>query len=286
MIAVFKREWKSYFSGVMGYLLVGFMSLVCGIYFWANNLINASADFSYTIYCTTFAFLLYVPILTMRSFAEERRTKTDQLLLTSPVGLPSIVLGKFLAHLAIFALSVGLMALMPVVMSFYGNVDWARILGSLVSYLFLGGSCIAMGLWVSSQTESQILSCLSSFGLMLLAYLIASIRLLLVSGSLLAYGVFVAALLILAICAGVRGGAPLGMGVFLGGVLILTGVYLFRGSWLAQIFSGALEAVDLFTPFAGFVYGVFDLTSLVYYLTVTAFFLFLAGQSLEKRRWS
>ena len=286
MIAVFKREWKSYFSGVMGYLLVGFMSLVCGVFFWANNLINASADFSYTIYCTTFAFLLYVPILTMRSFAEERRSKTDQLLLTSPVSLTSIVAGKFLAHLAIFALSVALMGLMPVVMSIYGSIDWARILGSLVCYLFLGGSCIAMGLWVSSQTESQLLSCLASFGLMLLAYLIASIRLLLVSGNLLAYGVFVAALLILAICAGIRGGGPLGMGIFLGGVLILTGVCLFRGSWLAQIFSGVLESVDLFTPFAGFVYGVFDLTSLVYYLTVTGFFLFLTGQSLEKRRWS
>lgn len=286
MIAVFKREWKSYFSGVMGYLLVGFMSLICGVYFWANNLINASADFSYTIYCTTFAFLLYVPILTMRSFAEERRTKTDQLLLTSPVSLTSIVLGKFLAHLAIFALSVVLMALMPVVMGFYGTVDWPRILGSLLSYLFLGGSCIAMGLWVSSQTESQIISCLTSFGLMLLAYLIASIRTLLVSGSLVAFGVFLVALLVLAICAGVRGGAPLGMGVFLGGVLILTGVYLFRGSWLAQVFSGVMEAMDLFTPFAGFVYGVFDLTALVYYLTVMGLFLFLTGQSLEKRRWS
>lgn len=286
MIAVFKREWKSYFSGVMGYFLVGFMAMVCGIYFWANNLINASADFSYTIYCTTFAFLIYLPILTMRSFAEERRTKTDQLLLTSPVSLTSIVLGKFLAHLAIFGLSVVLMGLMPVVMGFYGSIDWARILGSLLSYLFLGGSCIAMGLWVSSQTESQIISCLASFGLMLLAYLIASIRLLLVSGNLMAYLIFLGAALIIALCAGVRGGTPLGMGVFLLCVILLTGVYLFSGSWLAQGFSGVMEAMDLFTPFAGFVYGVFDLSSLVYYLTVAGFFLFLTGQSLEKRRWS
>lgn len=105
MNAIFKRELRSYFHGMLGYLLTAFLLVSSGIYFLALNLGYGLTDFSYyTLYRTIFMLLLYIPVLTMRSLAEERRSRTDQLLLTSPVSVWGVVLGKFLAMCAVFAL--------------------------------------------------------------------------------------------------------------------------------------------------------------------------------------
>ena len=95
MTAIFKRELRSYFHGMLGYLLTAFLLASSGIYFLALNLGYGLTDFGYyTLYRTIFMLLLYIPVLTMRSLAEERRSRTDQLLLTAPVSVTAVVLGK------------------------------------------------------------------------------------------------------------------------------------------------------------------------------------------------
>ena len=105
MFAIFKREVRSCFHGMIGYVLTAFLLVASAIYFVALNLGYGLPDFGYyTLYNTIFMLLFYFPVLTMRSFAEERRTRTDQLLLTSPVPVQGIVLGKFFALCVVFAL--------------------------------------------------------------------------------------------------------------------------------------------------------------------------------------
>ena len=155
MIAIFKREWKSIFSGMLGYSLCAAYVLVGGLYFWVYNLLNLYPDFGYTLYSTTFAMLVFIPILTMRSLAEERRARTDQLLLTAPVGVPSIILGKYLAMVAVFTVPVAVLGLCPLVMRMYGTVSLAKAYGALFGYWLLGCAGIAIGLFLSGLTEKH-----------------------------------------------------------------------------------------------------------------------------------
>ena len=122
MLAIYKRELKSYFTSMMGYVFVAFVLVVVGIYFAAYNL-NAYPLIGYTLYNVTFLFLILVPILTMRSLAEEQRNKTDQLLYTSPVSLLGIVIGKFLALISVFGIPVLVICFYPQILGQYGTVN-------------------------------------------------------------------------------------------------------------------------------------------------------------------
>ena len=148
MIAIFKREVRSSFHGMIGYVLTAFMLAATAIYFIALNLGYGLTDFGYyTLYRTVFVLLLYIPVLTMRCFAEERRTRTDQLLLTSPVSVWGIVLGKFLALCVIFALPCLVDAVMILVLAALGATGTATLanLAALLCYYLMGCAAIAIG---------------------------------------------------------------------------------------------------------------------------------------------
>ena len=153
MTAIFKREVRSSFHGMIGYVLTAFMLAATAIYFVALNLGYGLTDFGYyTLYRTTFVLLLYIPVLTMRSFAEERRTRTDQLLLTSPVSVWEIVLGKFFALCVIFALPCLADAVMILVLAALGATGTATLanLAALLCYYLMGCAAIAIGVFLSS----------------------------------------------------------------------------------------------------------------------------------------
>jgi hypothetical protein len=161
MTAILKREVRSSFHGMIGYVLTAFMLAATAIYFVALNLGYGLTDFGYyTLYRTTFVLLLYIPVLTMRSFAEERRTRTDQLLLTSPVSVWEIVLGKFFALCVIFALPCLADAVMILVLAALGATGTATLanLAALLCYYLMGCAAIAIGVFLSSLTENQIIA--------------------------------------------------------------------------------------------------------------------------------
>ena len=287
MSAIFKREWKSMFSGMLGYALCAAYVLVGGLYFWVYNLLNLYPDFGYTLYGTTFAMLVFIPILTMRSLAEERRSHTDQLLLTAPVGVPSLVAGKYLAMAAVFTVPVAILGLCPLVMRLYGTVSLPKAYGALLGYWLLGCAGIAIGLFFSGLTDSPIIAALSTFGVLLLSYLMPGIQSLFAVGSLLALGVFGLLAALAGLLAGIRSRSlMLGMLVFLALCAALLALYALRSATLTSAFTALLGALGLFTPFENFIYGIFSIPAVIYYLSITALFLFLAGQGLEKRRWS
>lgn len=287
MIAIYKRDLKGFFTGMMGYVLLAFFLAVGGLYFTVMNLMSGYPDLSYTLYNNLFVLLVLVPLLTMRSFAEERRARTDQLLLTSPVPLWRIVLGKYLAVLSVFGMAVLVFALYPLIMSRGGAVSYRQSYAALLAFFLLGAACIAIGVFLSSLNENQIVAAVCSFFVLLLAYLMPSIQTLFTVGSALAMGVFLVLAVLGAAYAGWHSRSwGLGLGAFTVCCAAILVLFWLRSAALTSAFSSLLGALCLFSPFEKFVSGLFSLSAVVHYLSVTALFLFFTCQTLEKRRWN
>lgn len=290
MTAIFKRELRSYFHGMLGYVLTAFLLASSGIYFLALNLGYGLTDFGYyTLYRTIFMLLLYIPVLTMRSLAEERRSRTDQLLLTSPVPVWGIVLGKFFAMCAVFALPCLMDVVMILILWALGGTApaLAANFAALLCYFLLGCAAIAMGEFLSGLTENPIIAAVAGFSVLLLAYMMPSLRSLFNAGSAVALAVFTAIAGAASLMAGLRTRSfILGCLTFAALCLGLTGLFLLQSAWLTEAFSAVLSVLCFFTPFEDFVNNSFSLPTLVYYLTVTGMFLFFTAQSIEKRRWN
>ena len=290
MTAIFKRELRSYFHGMLGYVLTAFLLASSGIYFLALNLGYGLTDFGYyTLYRTIFMLLLYIPVLTMRSLAEERRSRTDQLLLTSPVPVWGIVLGKFFAMCAVFALPCLMdVAMILILWALGGTVPaLAANFAALLCYFLLGCAAIAIGEFLSGLNENPIIAAVAGFSVLLLAYMMPSLRSLFNAGSAVALAVFTAIAGAASLMAGLRTRSfILGCLTFAALCLGLTGLFLLQSAWLTEAFSAVLSVLCFFTPFEDFVNNSFSLPTLVYYLTVTGMFLFFTAQSIEKRRWN
>lgn len=287
MTAIFKREFKSCFTGMIGWVIAAVSLFFLGLYFTNRNLLYASSDFASVLYTMTMILLFLLPAISMRSFAEERKNKTDQLLLTSPVSIPAIVAGKFLAELAVFALPLAAAVVMPLLLQAFGTVSLVAAYSALLGYLLLGGACLAVGTWISALTENQILAYLATFGALLVAYLMNGIQTMFTTGNLLAFIVFmivllVASVLVGVICKRLAAGAV----VFCAGAVVLFVLFQLRPAWLLTAFNAALSALALFEPFKDIVGGMFSIPAIVYYLSVMGLFLFLTGQALARRRWN
>lgn len=287
MAAIFKRETRAYYTGMIGYVTAAVSLFFLGLYFTNRNLMYASSDFASVLYTTTMILLFLLPAVSMRSFAEDRRNKTDQLLLTSPVSIPAIVLGKFLAEFVVFAAPMAVALIMPLILMAFGNVSLISAYSALFTYLLLGAACLAVGTWISAMTENQIIAYLATFGVLIVAYLMNGIQTMFTSGSLLALVVFLVVLLIASILVGVVCKSLTSCcAVFCAGGILLGVLFVLRPTWLLSAFDSVLSAMALFEPFNGVVGGMFSISAIVYYLSVIALFLFLTGQSLERRRWN
>ena len=290
MKAIFKREFRSSFSGMMGWLLTAFLTAASALYFFANNLGFGLPDFGYyTLYQTLFVLLVYVPLLAMRSFAEEKHSRTDQLLLTSPVSVWGIVLGKFLAMCAVFALPCLVDVVLILVLRVLGctNIALLSNFSSLLCYYLVGCAAIAICEFLSSLTENQIIAAVLGFGALLLAYLMPGLQSLFSAGSVMALVVFTVLAAVAAFCAGLRSRSfTLGCLLFAALAVGIAVLFTVRSAWLTTAFSSVLGGLALFQPFEDFVNGSFSVPALVYYISAAGLFLFFTAQGIEKRRWN
>lgn len=287
MKAVFEREFKSYFQNVTGYIFIAFLLLFAGIYTMAINLNNGSPKFEYVLRNMSFIFLIIVPVLTMRVIAEEKRQKTDQLLYALPVSTTKIVLGKYLAMLAVLAIPVAILSLYPVILSRYGNVYLPASFGTLIGFYFLGATLIAMGMFISSVTENQTIAAILTFVMMLVVYFIADLSYFVPRTSSASFIVLTILILLLCVVTGILTKNSLAAVLLF--VLCeagLSAVLAFSPASLAGLVPNIMKQLSVFDRFYTFVDGVFDITALIYYLMVIMVFGFLTVQSLEKRRWS
>lgn len=287
MNAVYKRELRSYFSSMIGYIFIAFLLVACGFFSNAVNFRSGYPKFEYVIQNLTFIFLLIVPILTMRSFSEEKSSGTDKLLYSLPLSNAKIVLGKYFAMLTVFLIPTAVMCLYPIVLSGFGEVSFASAYSSIIGFYFIGAALIAIGMFFSSLADNQAIAAIICFAAMLFIYLISAFASLIPSTSTASLLCFAALEIVVAIvvwsftkstAASVITGAVLIVGTVI--------VYLSDSALFESAFPNLLNSVAIYDRIAGFVNGLFDLTSIVFCTSVSVVFLFLCGRSLEKRRFS
>lgn len=287
MTAIFRHEMRRAFQSLPAYLFCAFFLIFVGIGAVYYNIQAAVANFEYVLQFVCIGMAVLIPVLTMRSLAEERRQKTDQLLYSLPLKTTDIVLGKYLALAVVFLLPVCIIAVYPLVFSQYGEVYLPSAYGSFFAFFLMGAALIAVGLFLSSLTENQGIAAGISIAVMLFNYYSVSLAEQ-VSAS--AFGalaalVVIAVLLALLVRALTRSDA-IAIGTGAGLAVIALGVYFLDGTLLENLLPNIMQSLSLFERFYTFVDGVFDLRSIVFFLSVIAFFLFLTVQSLEKRRYN
>jgi ABC-2 type transport system permease protein len=287
MLAVLAKEFRSYFLTPLGYIFMGSFLTISGIIFTVFNLIPASSNYYPVLSNLIFIFLIAVPILTMRLISEENRQKTDQLLLTCPLKVSDIVVGKYLAAVAVFLLTIVITFLYPVIMSWHGFISLSEICGGYIGFFLLGASFIAVGLFVSALTDNQVSAAVITFGALLLIWLADSLQQVLPSDTL--SGLIFAALILIGLALLVRQTtrnpfAALGTAVL--GALIIGGIYAINSSLYDGLIVKVCSWFSLLKRYQDFANGLVTLSSIIYFLSFIFAFLFLTTQTIAKRRWN
>lgn len=158
MTAIIKREISAYFSSAIGYIVLAAFYVFGGFYFYMSALMSNTTDLSYTFSSLFVIMIFVIPILTMRLFSEEKKQKTDQALLTAPVSLTAIALGKYIAALIMYLFCILITLVYAVIISFFNSPDWTTVLGNFLGIFLLGAALIAIGMFLSSITENQIVA--------------------------------------------------------------------------------------------------------------------------------
>lgn len=234
MFAIYKKEMRTYFTTPLGYIFLAVFLAVSGFMFAISTMQSQTSDVSGYFQIMIFGYIVIVPLLTMRSFAEERRTRTEQLLMTSPVSIPAMVFAKFLAAFTMFAGTVLLSCVYYLPLFGYGEPNVGKAVGCLIAMLLIGMCFISVGIFVSTLTESTVTASIGTMAILL---------------------VFAAA-------------------------------GIFNNFIDAYVIRYVLNWISVYARYVNFTYGVFDIAAAVYYLSITAVFLFLSVRICERRRYA
>jgi ABC-2 type transport system permease protein len=287
MLAVFLKELRTYFTTPIGYIFMGVFLLISGILFTTRNVFAMNSDYSSFLGGLIFIFLLVTPLLTMRVLSEEKRQKTDQLLMTAPMGTGKIVSGKFLAALALYLITLIVTFLYPLFLSFHGRLDTAQIAGTYIGFFLLGASFISIGIFVSSLSDSQASAAILTFCLLIVTWIIDFLGGFMPQS--IPSGVIFALLLTLGAAAWMYNATkniPSAVLITAAGLILTALVYLINKELYINLIGRTFSWFSLTKRFSDFPMGILKLDAIVYYLSFCGFFLFLTTQRLEKQRWS
>lgn len=287
MIAILKHELRNYFHSLTAYVFGAFLLAVVGFAAVLCNIQAAFSNFEFVFYFSSLIFVIIVPILTMRTIAEERKQKTDQLLYSLPITTTQIVLGKYLALLVVYLIPLCIISFYPLIFSLFGDVYLLTSYGSIAAFFLMGVAFLAMGIFISSLTDNQGFAAGITIALILFNYYSVSLSEYTSStmfGSLLTF--YALAIVVGVVVRVLTKNDALAYGV---SIVLLLGIAILcfvDSSLFEGLLPAMTETLSLFERFNSFVNGVFDMTTIVYYLSVIVFFLFLSVQSLEKRRYN
>ncbi len=292
MGAIFRREVLSYFTSPIGYIFLAAFYACSAVSFTNNSLSHGTTQLDAIFGELMIILIVLIPILTMRTLSEEKKNRTDQCLLTSPVSLGGIVAGKFFAAFLIYAMGVAITLVYAVIVSAYAEPDWTVIAGNITGLLLLGAAFIAVGMFCSSLTENQVVSAVVSFIVMLALYLFTTIGEVIpvdfirnIFPTLAAWQVTVIVdVVIAAVAAAIyfaAGRRPNTVIIAFVAMLVVSGL-LIGGDKVPEVFA----KLSFWERYYGFTYGLFDLSNVLFFVSAAVVFLFLSVRVLEKRRWA
>ena len=287
MGAVYKKELHGYFTGFTGYILLAVMLAFMGIYTMTYCLSYQYSAFEFVYGNTVFVLLLFVPILTMRMFAEEKKQGTDRLLYSLPLKMSEIILGKYFAALTVLCIPCLITGIYPLILSRFGNINFKLVYIAMLGFFLLGAALTAVCMFISLLTENQIVAALVSFVVLLLNYFMKSLTNYIPS-TLIASTII---LVVLVIIIGIIVWAVTKNGVLADIVAIvllmaLIAIRLIRAELIQGILPKILGKIELFEQYFDIVYGSLDISTIVLYISVIVLFCVLSIQVLERRRWA
>ncbi len=287
MIAVLKHELRSAFNTLTFYLFCAALLCFVGVGAMYYNIQSAVANFEYVLSFVSIGLVVIIPVLTMRSFAEERKQKTDQLLYSLPLKTWQIVGGKYIALVLMFLLPLIIICIYPYIFSKYGDVYLPGSYGALFAFFVMGAALIAIGMFISSLTDNQGFAAGIAIVLFLFNYFSVSLAEQVSStgyGS--AFALCVIAILTGFVVKALTKNNTIALGVGGGLAVITLAAYFIVPDKFEGLLPSIMKKLSLFDRFSTFVNGVFDLTALAFYASIIVLGLFLTVQSLEKRRYN
>lgn len=234
MRAIFEKEIKNYFLTPIGYIFASAFMAISALFFVFQTLTSGYAEIDTMLSYVNIICIFIVPVLTMQSFSEERGKKTDQLLLTAPVKISEIVMGKYFAALCVFLLTLVLSLVFPVILFIIGKPVLSETVGTYVGFVFIWSVFIAIGVYISSMTESQVVAAILTFVVLFVLYLVEMIA----------------------------------------------------GSVTNEIAKTVLGWFSVFGRYEDFKNGIFNISSIIYYISFVFVALFLTARNIERRRYS
>ena len=287
MLAIYKKELRAYFNSIIGWLFIAFFLAFIGIYFFLDNLYYGYTHFGYSLYSVGLIFILLVPMITMRIIAEENKQKTDQLLLTSPVSVEKIIVGKYLAVISVFGVVMLITCTYPLIMSLYGEVNFAMNYAAIGGFFLMGCAYLALGTFISAVTDSQALAAVATFIVVLISYLMEGIASLFSTSARTAWLVFAFLLLLVALLTWIMMKSKIVTGAFL---VIFQGaiaaVYFLKPTLLEGSVVNVFDWFSVEARYADFVNGILNVADVVYYITFVVLFISLTVQAMKKKRWN
>lgn len=287
MIAVLKHELSGYFHSLTAYIFSVFLLAFVGLGALLYNIQSAVANFEYVLGFVCLGLTVFIPILTMRVISEEKKQKTDQLLYSLPLKTSEIVMGKYLALLIVYLIPLCIVAIYPAIFAKFGDVYLLTSYGSLLAFFIMGAALIAIGTFISSLVDNQGFAAGITIPILLLNYYSVTLAEYVSStalGSVIALAVI--AILIGILIRFITKNENLAYIVSIVLIAALGITYYVDSSVFEGLLPDIMTKLSLFERFYGFINGVFDMTAIIYYVTVIIFFLFLTVQSLEKRRYN
>ena len=282
MLAIYKREVRSYFQSMVGCVFVAFLIAFTGIYFMAYNLTAGYPYFSYTLSGTLIVFIVGIPLITMRSFSEERKN------MTAPVSLWKVVLGKYLAMVTVIGIPNVIFCAFPLIIKAQGTAYLKVDYISIGVFFLLGCVYAAIGMFLSALTESQMIAFISTFGILLILYLWNGILSMLPSSAVSGLvGVLIILTLLVVYIYQMTGNIVIAGVIEAVGVIAGVVVYFVKSSLYENLLTkmlGRLALADVFTDITS--NSIVDITGIALYLSLIVVFVFLTVQAIQKRRWN
>ena len=287
MSAVYKRELRAYMNNVYGWLFMAILLLFTGYMMFQNNLYNGAPEFELTLSGSQYALLLLIPILCMRSMAEDRHNKTDMFYLSLPMKTSSVVLGKYLAMLTVYAIPCVILCVYPLVLGAFGPVNYLVAYLAILLFLILGAALIAVCQFLSSLTDNLVIAAV--LGVLAVAVLLFAPWLSYVI-PLTAIASFIGFVVLALLLAGIAFLATHNLNVTAitaaVAVVPLSVIYILSRSSFEGLFPSLLQFISPFAHFAAFCqFGTFSVQSLILLLSYPVLFVFLTVQSADKKRW-
>ena len=288
MFAIIKKELKQYFYSMVGFVFLAFFLAIVGLYTWAGNLSQGIGNFEMTLGNMTFIFVILIPILTMRIVAEEKKQKTDQLLYTSPISLTKVILGKYIAVMILFTIAILVIALYPLLIHMYGqDVRLSLAYSSLIGFYLLGAANIAVGLFISSLTESQVIAAVVSFIVLLLSNMLTSIASMLPTDALSQALILTVAWIVVCVIAyNMMKNITVAAILAVIGEVVVWGIYIAKSAVYENLLSKVADAFAITSRYSDFELGILKYDAIVYYISVSFLLVFLTVQIIKKKRFN